>query len=167
MIVMQICRKGRLNMKVGIIVHSFTGNTLSVAERIKTALHEAGHSANIERVTAVDENPSAAGDIRLESTPDTSGYDAVIFGAPVRGFSLSPVMKAYLLQHAALQGKKVGCFVTQRRSKAWLGGNRAVGQMKDACASKGADVIETGIVNWSGKSREEQIADIAERFGRL
>lgn len=69
-------------MKVGIIIHSHTGNTLSVAERLKEKLVAVGHQATIDQVTAVNEDPSAK--VELKTMPDTSTYDALIFGAPVR-----------------------------------------------------------------------------------
>ena len=154
-------------MKVGIIVHSRTGNTLSVAQRLKEVLVAAGHIVNLERVTAVDENPSAAGSIRLKTIPDTSGYDVLIFGAPVHGFSLSPVMKAYLVQIPTLQGKKVGCFLTEYFPLASMGGNRAMGEFKKACEDKGANVFQTAIVNWSMGQREKKTAYSLEKLGKL
>jgi len=154
-------------MKVGIIIHSHTGNTLSVAEKIRDSLLAAGHAVSLERVTAVNEDPKAAGNVQLASIPDTSEYDAVIFGAPVRGLSLSPVMMAYIDQLPPLQGKKAGGFVTQFFPYPIMGGNRAINQMKKACASKGITVSETGIVNWSNRQREKMISDVVCKLGRL
>lgn len=154
-------------MKVGIIVHSLTGNTLSVASKLEAALHSAGHTAAIERVTAVGESPKLPGGAQLENVPDVSGYDALLFGAPVHGFSLSKTMAAYLSGIPSLQGKKVGAFVTQQLSKAWLGGNRAVRQLKNACDAKGAQVFATGVVNWSNQEREKQIESVVERLIRF
>lgn len=152
-------------MKVGIIIHSHTGNTLSVAQKLRDSLLTAGHSVNLERVTVVNENPSAAGNVQLQSIPDTRDYDVLIFGAPVRAFSLSPVMKAYLSQLPSLQGKKAGVFVTQFFPSPWMGGSRAINQMKKACESKGINVSETGIVNWSNKQREKMISDVLVKLG--
>lgn len=154
-------------MKVGIIVHSRTGNTLSVAQRLKEVLTSAGHTVNLERVTAVDENPSAAGNIKLKTIPDTSEYDVLIFGAPVHGFGLSPVMKAYLAQIPSLKGKKVGCFLTEFFPLASMGGNRAMGEFKKACEAKGENVFNEGIVNWSMGQREKKISNVLEKLGKL
>ena len=44
--------EGGLDVKVGIIIHSHTGNTLAVAEKLQERLMEAGHQAEIQRVTA-------------------------------------------------------------------------------------------------------------------
>ncbi|MFZ5986519.1 MAG: flavodoxin family protein [Bacillota bacterium] len=154
-------------MKVGIIVHSHTGNTLAVAQRLKEKLLAKGHSVNLEQVMAVNEDPSAAGNIQLKTVPDISDYDGLIFGAPVRAFSLSPVMKAYLSQLPSLKGKKVGCFVTQYFPYGWMGGTRSVKQMKKFCEAKDENVFAAGIVNWSHKEREKRITDVLERLTRL
>jgi flavodoxin len=149
---------------IGIIVHSHTGNTLSVANKLREALLAAGKTVCIERVTAVNEDPSAAADIGLRDIPDTAPYDALIFAAPVRGFSLSPVMKLYLSQLPSLKGTKTGLFVTQHFPKAWMGGNRAIEQMKQACLSKNAEIVKTGVINWSNKQREEQIRNLIDEL---
>lgn len=153
-------------MKVGIIIHSHTGNTLSVAERLKEVLAAAGHLVCLERVEAVDENPNEAMNVKLKTIPSISSYDIIIFGAPVRGFSLSPVMKVYLAQLPSLNGKKVGCFLTQAFPHPAMGGNQAMGQFRTACESKGANVLQTGIVNWS-MGREKKIANVLEKLGKI
>ena len=117
-------------MNIGIIVHSFTSNTLSVAEKLKEKFLAEGHLVTLEQVTAVNEDPAAAAKVELLAIPDITGYDMLIFGAPVRAFSLSPVMLLYLNQLPSLQGKKISCFVTQQLSFAWLGGNRSIKQIK-------------------------------------
>jgi flavodoxin len=154
-------------MKVGIIIHSHTGNTLSVAEKLKDTIAAKGHAVNLERVFAVNEDPSAQGPVELKDIPDVSSYDVLIFGAPVRGFSLTPAMKAYLAQLQALKGKKAGCFVTQQFPFAWMGGNRTIGQMKKACEAKGAVPFSTGIVNWGSKKREEKIANVLKQLSDI
>lgn len=154
-------------MKIGIIIHSHTGNTLSVAKKLKEKLTASGHTVNLEQVTAVNGDPKEARNVVLKDIPDTKTYDVLIFGAPVWAFSLSPIMKLYLSQVPSLQGKKIGCFVTQQLRFKLLGGNNAINTMKKACQSKGGSVYETGIVNWSHKQREAMIEDMAERFGRV
>jgi len=153
-------------MKIGIISHSHTGNTLSVAQKLKETLEENGNLVNLEQVAAVNQDTSAK-NIQLKSAPDTEGYDALIFGAPVWAFSLSPVMKVYLSQLTSLKGKKVSCFVTQQFPYAWMGGNRAISEFKKACELKGAVVSETGIVNWSNKQREKKTNEVIEKLSKL
>lgn len=154
-------------MKVGIIVYSKTGNTLSVAKKLEEAFLKAGHSVNLEQIATVNEDPSKTQSIVLKTSPDPGGYDAVVFAAPVWAFSMCSVMRLYLSQLSTLEGKKVGLFVTQSFSKAWLGGNHAIRQMEQACKSRKATIWKTGVINWSNKKREEQIAALLEAFTQL
>ena len=48
-----------------------------------------------------------------------------------------------------------------------MGGNRAVNQIKTTCKTKGADVVVSGIVNWSSDKRDMQIEDIVTRFSKI
>lgn len=148
-------------MKVGIIIHSHSGNTLLMAQNLSEALTANGHQPSILRVSAVDENPSAK-QVALKDAPDTAEFDMLVFGAPVRAFSLSPVMRLYLEQLPSLAGKKVGLFITQHFPYRWMGGNNALRQMKTACEAKGCLVYGTGIVNWSSKQREQRMAEVTE-----
>lgn len=154
-------------MKIGIIVHSKTGNTFSVAQRLEEKLLAAGHSIKIEKVAAVNDDEMSASKIQLQGVPDISSYDVLIFGAPVRGFSLSAVMTAYLSQTMTLVGKNVYCYVTQFFPHPAMGGNRAMEQMKKICELKGVKVNGTGIVNWSSLRREKMIKDIVEKVSGL
>ena len=154
-------------MNIGIIVHSQTGNTFSVAEKLKESMEEKGHSVHIERVTAVKEQPAPNEPVELKDNPDISIYDALVFCAPVHAFSLSAVMQAYLKQVQSMENKKVNCFVTQQLKFSFMGGNRSVNQMKKACIDKGASFGNTGIVNWSSKKRDELINTVVEDCGKV
>lgn len=154
-------------MKIGIIVHSHTGNTYSVAQRLKEELLAAGHALSLEKVIAVNDEQPDVSKIQLKETPDASEYDALIFGAPVRGFSLSPVMKSYLSQIVSLKGKKIVCYVTEYFPYPWMGGNRAVDQMKKLCETKGTEVFETRVINWSNRQREKKITNMVEELNKL
>lgn len=152
-------------MKVGIIIHSHTGNTLSVGEKLRAAYTAAGCETKLERITLVDENPNRGFNVQLKDIPDASQFDILIFGAPVRGFSASPAIRAYLAQVSGIAGKKVRCYATEQFPKPWMGGNHAIKQMVAAVESKGAEVAGTGVINWSSKRREEQINELINRFG--
>ena len=154
-------------MKIGIIVYSQTGNTLSVAAELEQALIASGHDAVIEKIEPVHKNPNTSKTVELKIIPDVSPYEAVVFASPVHAFSLAPVMKLYLSGISNLSGKQVFCFVTQQLKKKWMGGNRAVNQIKTACKTKGADVVASGIVNWSSDQRDMQIEDIVTRFSKI
>jgi flavodoxin len=154
-------------MKIGIIVHSKTGNTLSVAQGLKEKLTSAGHMVSLEQVTAANDDEINADRIQLIKKPDIGGYDALIIGAPVRGFSFSPVMTAYISKAGSLHGKKIACFVTQAFPFPAMGGNQAIGQALKLCEACGASVCETGIINRSNFKRKKMTEDLIERFGRL
>jgi NAD(P)H dehydrogenase (quinone) len=148
-------------------VHSHSGNTLCVAEKLLEQFQAKGHEATIERVVAANEDPSAAAHVVLKIIPDTSIYDILIFAAPVRAFSLSPVMKPYLSQLASLKNKKIGCFVTEQLPYPWMGGNKAIQIMKKLIEEKEGEVLITGIVNWSSKKRDQMITDSVNRLINL
>lgn len=154
-------------MNIGIIIFSRTGNTLYVAEKVRDACLAQGHTAVIERVNAENEDPNNKLPVRLKNAPDPLRFDAVIFGAPVQAFSLSPIMKVYMAQLPQLKGKKACCFVTEHFSKPWMGGKQAVKQICSLCQSKGTDISKSGIVNWTSKSRDDQIADVASKLGKI
>lgn len=150
------------------MVHSRTGNTLSVARKIQQALTDAGHEATLEQISAVDENVQDPRLLRLDEAPDVAPYDAVVLCGPVHGFSASQVMQAYLKDRPALKGKKAVCVVTQHLSKDWMGGNRAIRQMQRACREQGADVLEAGgIVHWSSPARQAQIEALVQRVAGI
>lgn len=153
-------------MNAKIIIHSCTENTLSVAERLKETLLKQGLGASIERVTAKDEKQAQqTGTAQLKDIPGTGDGDAFVFAAPVHGFSLSAAMRAYLSQVDSLGGKKACVFVTQHFPFAWMGGNHAANQLKSLCEAKGAKICQTGVINWSSKKREAQIALLCGSFG--
>jgi len=154
-------------MNIGIIVYSQTGNTLSVAKKLEEKLSSAGHSATLEQVKVVGERNQGDRDFRLETLPDTRPYDALVFGSAVEAFSLSPVLTTYLKQIESLQGKKVACLVTQLFPYPWMGGNRAIRQMRRLCKAKGATVCRSGVVNWMRPRREKTTAKAVDRLNRL
>jgi len=154
-------------MKIGIIIHSQTGNTHSVALKLKEKLSAAGHSVDLERLKVVGALRRGIRDIQFETLPNAWQYDALVFGAPVEAFSLSPVMIGYLTQVASLQSKKVACLVTQFFPYPWMGGNRAINQMKKICESKGAVVFGSEVINWSSSRRNLKIIEAVDRLGRL
>lgn len=154
-------------MNIGIIVFSRTGNTLAVAEKIRVACAAKGHNAAIEQILVENKDDRSGKPQKITFAPDPARYDRVYLGAAVEAFSLSAVMKAYLDGLSAFDGKAAGVFVTQHFSKPWLGGNRAIRQLRALCRSKGLNVQADGIVNWSNKARDAQITAVADRFAAL
>ena len=152
-------------MKIAIVVHSHTGNTYSVVQRLKEKLILAGHSVKVERIETTKETKTSENNlnkITLKSQPDITTYDGLIFAAPVRGFSISPVLAAYLAHIKTLENKKVACIVTEFFPFPWMGGNRAIEQMKNICESKGAMISGTGVINWMSNQREKRTNNLVE-----
>ncbi len=156
-------------MKIGIFVHSNTGNTYSVAEKLRDKLVSGGHSVIITKIEPVggeNINESNISRINFNPAPNVSGYDSLVICAPVRAFSLSPVINSYLNKIASLKGQKIDLFVTQQLPYQWMGGKNAIAKMKKICEEKGAVVTNTGIINWKSKEKEAMVADILDRLGK-
>ena len=152
-------------MKIGIIVHSQTGHTLLVGERLREKLQDDGHEVQLRRMQNLEQaEPKNPTNVQLDSLPETAGFDALIFGAWVQAFTLCPGFIKYVEQLPNLGQAQVSCFLTQQFRYKWLGGNRAMSQMTSSLEAKGAVVNATAIINWSHKKREQQIEELAERF---
>ena len=142
-------------MKLGIILFSHTGNTRSIGEDLKRKLMKAGHNVKIEEVQPDGDPQKMGNDIKFKTKPSVKGYDAIIFGSPVWGFSLPPMMKGYLNDIGSLKGKKIALFVTKKLPFHWTGGNRTVSQMENICSSKGGIISGKGVIVY-GKSGPEK-----------
>ncbi len=151
-------------MKIGIIVYSQTGNTYSVAIKIKEALIKKGHSVEIDKIEAIRETKQNVNNIKISKMPDVEKYDGLIFASFVEAFSLCPVMDTYLKQLKSLNNKKIAVYVTQFFPYPWMGGKHAIKQMKKNLILKGNAITETGIVNWKNKNREQIIQKLVEQF---
>lgn len=142
-------------MNIGIIIHSQTGHTLSVAQKLKESLTAQGHQATVAQVTGISDGSDRA-HVQLTSAPDVSGYDALVFGAPVQGFALSRVMTAYMSSLPSLPRKIAALLTTQQLPFDWMGGNQAIRQMEALCAAQNAAVCGTCIIHWGNETRRDQ-----------
>ena len=79
-------------MKIGIIVDSKSGFTYSIAQRLEEKLSVLRHDVQVERIEPIDEKQVDIKKIQLKSFPKINQYEAIIFGAWVRGGFLSPAM---------------------------------------------------------------------------
>lgn len=153
-------------MNIGIVLYSQTGHTLEVAEKVKERLIGEGHSVNLEQITVVGGRTPQTREFELGTQPEVGSYDAIVFGSAVEAFSLSQVLSRYLNNLESLQGKKVACLVTQQFPFPWMGGNRAIGQMKKICQSKGASICATGVVNWAKARRDKTMAEAVAQLSK-
>lgn len=150
-------------MNIGIIVYSHTGNTLSVADRLKAQLETLGHQVNLETIKAKNDDPNQT-QIELITTPTPLSYDVILLGTPVHGFQVAKIMKAYLQQWPQLNQKKVACFITHTFPFPWMGGNSSIKQMIKLIETKNAKVCASAIVNWGSKHRESNILNLLTLF---
>ncbi len=151
-------------MKIGIIIYSQSGNTRSVAEKIKDKLVSSGHDAVIDEIKISGKIPAEQGKFEIDSSPSPGQYDALIFGAPVQAFSLNPVMKKYMESLPPLDGKNTVLFVTKRLPLLFAGGTGSIALMKKACETRGAKVIQTGMVVWAEKKRNQSIKENVDKI---
>lgn len=154
-------------MNIGILLYSYSGNTQSIAESIKSELESRGHTATIERITLINGDPNARQPAVLKDTPDVSGYDKLIIGAPINGFNLCKAMRMYLGGHAKIKAKDINCFVTQHFKHSFLGGNRGINQIAQFCKTQGLSVKNTAVVHWSSAKRAEEIANAAQQMAEI
>ena len=155
-------------MNIGIFVNSKTGNTLSVAEKLRDKLVALGHHVVLEKVIPSNESEVNIDRIVISNPPSTQGYDMLVFAAPVNGFGLAFVMQAYLRGLPSLEGKRLAGFVTEAFPFPWMGGNQALKGMEKLVNAKGGSLSATGVVNWrSPGKREVLISQTIEKIAAV
>lgn len=140
-------------MTIGIIIHSKTGHTLEVAEKLKEALIKAGRSAILERI---------------EARPDLSVYEALVFGSHTEGFRLAQDMSLYLASLGSLKQKPVALLITHAFPLPGMGGSQAMTGLKNQVEKLGGQVVSEAVIDWSRPGRARQIeAAITRMTGQL
>ena len=153
-------------MTIGIVVHSHTGHTLSVARRLAEELSASGHAVTLEPLETVGPANPSAETAALKSPPPIDPYDVLVLGSPVNGGRMSGAMRSYLDQIPSLEGKRVAILLTHLLPHAW-GARQTIEQMTEVCESKGATVIGTADVRWSSLRRRRQIAEAVQKLSEL
>ncbi len=147
-------------MNIGVIVYSETGNTLSVASKIKEGLASLNHQVELIELKNVSPNKTQP---KLELIPNIDTHDGLVLGSFVEGFQLSRVFKLFLEEVSSLENKKIVCFVTQFFPFRWMGAKQTLKKMKNMCELKGATPYCAGVVQWSRKSsRKKQISTLVD-----
>lgn len=141
-------------MTIGIIIHSKTGHTLSVAETLKDKFSSAGRSAVL---------------LRIEDQTDFDSFDAILLGSHTEGFALAPEMAAYLsgLPASALSQKKTVLLITHAFPLHAMGGNQAMKGLRKLAEQQGAKVIAEEIIDWSRPGREKQIENAVNNIASV
>jgi flavodoxin len=150
-------------MKVGIILYSNTGNTYLVSLKLQEKLSAIGIKSDIDRIEVKRDIKKDPNKIEFIYSPDINKYDIVVIASPVEAFSLCPVMRDYL--NSLGESKKlVFCFVTEELPYAWMGGNNAIKKMREICSSKKMNIVDTGVINWRNKKRDQMIENMTSKF---
>ncbi|MGD1992747.1 MAG: flavodoxin domain-containing protein [Anaerolineae bacterium] len=149
-------------MDIGMIVYSYTGNTLSVAEKLKEKLSAAGHVVTLERLETVGPATLRNEDAALKTKPPIAPYDALVLGCPVRGGAPPPPMLTFLEQVETLRGKKVALLVTGFFPVAGWGRNQTIAKLKESCRSEGATVCGAESVGWFSLNRKRAISRVVD-----
>jgi len=132
-------------MKIAIIFHSQTGQTLRLAKLMESKLTKAGHEVALTQLQT--DVPVKEGSIRqpmnfeITNLPDVSGFDVILAGGPVWGFGPSTVIYKAITKLENLKGKKFLAFVTMGFPLTGLGGKATVKQMSKAAAVNGAIIL--------------------------
>jgi hypothetical protein len=63
-----------------------------------------------------------------------------------------------------LDGKNTVLFVTKRLPLLFAGGTGSIALMKKACETRGAKVIQTGMVVWAEKKRNQSIKENVDKI---
>ena len=148
-------------MRIGIIFHSVTGNTRHVAEVLHDALEKRSSKVDLVEIKACKDDPDEVC-VTIDTKPDLSEYDKLVFAAPVHAFNLSRVMRTYLKEIDDLSGVETAMFITHHFPFAWMGGAQALNTMKRLLMKKGARVTTRTSINWSSSRRDEAIRSMCD-----
>lgn len=150
-------------MNIGILVHSKTGNTLSVVKLLEERLRKNGHTVSIERIVPDNEDQPDKSKVRLVSAPSISGFDSIVLAGPVHGFSPTPAIQKWIETSGDLNGRNIPLVITQQLPFPWMGGNGTVRKITSQLQKKGASVPVSSIVNWGSGKRQMLIDDAVNK----
>lgn len=146
-------------MTIGIIVYSYTNNTLTIANQLKEALVNKGYLVEIESIKAYNEDPNNT-QIILSNIPNHKKYDKLIFATCVRGFDCAPVFKAYMNTIDTLDNKRCAGFVSQYFPWDGLGGTQSLKRMRDLVEMKKGVFVPLRSIHVKSKQKDKQIAEL-------
>lgn len=153
-------------MKVGIIVHSKSGNTFNVARKIASKCTEKKIDADIIKLNFEGDVAPRAKTVKLVEPPLIDKFDFLVIGGPVWAFTASPVITAYLQSIKSFKDKKVMNFVTMGFPLRFLGGNGAVALMNKIVSANGGTIIPGEVITMKDlKTNLETIVD--RMFSRI
>lgn len=153
-------------MLIGLIIYSLSDHTWEVAEALRDCLEAAGHEVTLARVEVAGLASRATEDAPLKTLPSVEGYDAVVFGTPVRGGAIPSPMRRYLEHLPSLQGMKVALLTTHFFRQDW-GSQQVMTALQGTCEAKDAAICGAADVKWSGFGRQRRTKETVARLCQL
>jgi flavodoxin len=146
-------------MKFGFIVHSQSGNTLSVAKKLIDQLKYKGHEVFLIHIKSEDVNKSMQHPEALITVYEDNftEVDVLIVGAWTQAFSLCRGMDYYCKHHLNVNSKETHVYVTHHFPYEWMGGTHAIKQLSNILKTKQHSIVSSKVFNWSRKNKDQQI----------
>jgi flavodoxin len=143
-------------VKIGIFVHSQSGNTAKLGLAVTHALREKGHDVSVELLRPVGKVGLWSKRVTFREIPEPEEFDMLIFGGPNWAFGSSPLIVSLLKQLSTLKGKKILFFITSLLPDSLSGARRGIARINDLCEGLGATVLPGVSLAWGiycGKKR--------------
>lgn len=147
-------------MKLGIIVYSESGHTLSVVNKIEESLIQ----NHVEVKKMILNFTVEKGTRMLVQPPKLESCEAYIIASPIQGFQLAKPMSDYLVQNPLPKDAKIGILLTEYFKVMFLGGNYSLKQAKATIDVSSHKLVVEKVIHWSSKKREEQIKEAVRLF---
>lgn len=158
-------------MKIGFLVHSQSGNTLSIVNRLCDVFKMAGHEVYITHIKSSDVNRSMQFPQELVIIQDNlpNQVDVLFIAGWVQAFSLCRGLQYYLNQFN-IKSNEINLFLTHHFPFEWMGGTHALKQLKSITSKFNSQVVDTKIFNWSRKNNQDKIQQwvdyITQKYSR-
>jgi len=154
-------------MNIQIITHSQTGNSLQVANTIKTNFEQLGHTVALAHIQSSDERSMDPNNIKINKVPVIKEADLLIFGGPVRGFAASPGIMKAITSVEGLKGKRCVLYTTEFFPLNVMGGNQAMRMMTREIEARGGKVVHAAKIHWYNWGREIKIIKLVRDIKAL
>jgi hypothetical protein len=135
-------------MKIGVFVHSKTGNTARLALAVTHALREKGHDVAVELLRPIGKVNPGSRHVEFRNLPDAADFEMVLIGGPIWAFSASPVVTSAIKQIPGLKGKRALYFLTSFLPPPISGCKRAHDLVSRLLKDAGSAQLEGCSLSW-------------------